>query len=153
MGFPEMSARKAELTNQMSIVQNVGTKFSSGDVVGIDKNDDNHNEINKIYSDSGNTIFENFDFDSNGAIDYARYFDEEGNQFSEIFYSNNPENNEVYKPGLLENIISFFGVDSKREAEIRSQADELSAELPDSIEVPTNVSSENKETKKYWGIG
>ena len=108
MGYAEMATRLEERNSRFNTIQQVMIGLSNGNVLSVDENHDNNYEVQKVYSESGNSIFENFDFDSNGAIDYARYFHEKGNQFAEYFYSNNPENNEEYKPTLIEKICSFF---------------------------------------------
>lgn len=129
MGWTDLAQRRAELTKQMSIIHEVTLKILQGDISSLDANQDGNNEINRIYSDNGATIFENFDLDSNGAIDYTRYFDENGEVFSEFFYSNNPENNEVLEPknDWFNKTLNFLGL--SKESQIISQADALAQSL------------------------
>ena len=115
MGFADFTNKQVDIMNKLHITQQVSKKLSSGDVSGLDQNGDGKNEINRVYSDDGKSIFENFDFDSDGAIDYARYLDEDGNITDEFKYDQN----------FLQKVLSFLGIDTGE----GKQADELAAKL------------------------
>ena len=125
MSFEDNKIRFSELRYELKTIQ----ETSKGNVSSLDENNDGNNEISKVYTDDGATIFEEFDFDSNGAIDYQRYFNENGETVLETFYTNDPKKNETYTPSRLFNkVLSFFGMQTKEE-KIRAQADKLSKNL------------------------
>ena len=72
----------------------------------VDNNNDSIFEAKQVFDkDSKELIAEEYDFDSNGAIDFKKLYNN-GELVRETYYTNNPENNETKKPNIFDKLLT-----------------------------------------------